>query len=202
MLMIRLSRIGKKKQPTYRVTVAEKTKDTFGDALEILGSYDPRRKIVNLKEDRIKYWLSQGAQASGTVHNLLVEHKITEGPKVKVSSLRKKKEEKKESASASADTEAMADKKASTFVETTVDESADKEKEKPEKPEESKEANISAEGKSQPAPPVDQSGDSQSASSKEKTSTDRKVETIAKTDEQKDTGEDKKEEEISVKENK
>ncbi len=96
MLTIRLSRRGKNKKPTYRLIVGEKSKDTFGDALEILGYYNPRAnpKIVSLKGERIKHWLSVGSQISPTVHNLLVDQKIISGPKVKVSSIKKKKVEK------------------------------------------------------------------------------------------------------------
>ena len=75
MLSIRLSRVGKKKQPIYRVTVNEKTRDPYGKFLEILGHYDPRsadKKLV-LKEDRVTYWLSVGAQPSDTVKNLLIK---------------------------------------------------------------------------------------------------------------------------------
>lgn len=82
--MIRLQRIGKKKQPTYRVVVSEKSKDLFGAQLEILGNYNPvaKPKTIELKAERIKYWLSVGAQASATVHNLLVQNGVIHGKKV------------------------------------------------------------------------------------------------------------------------
>jgi len=85
MLMIRLQRIGKKKQPTYRLVISEKTKDTQGDSLEILGHYNPlsKDKTLELKEDRIKHWLDKGAQASNTVHNLLIKAGIVTGKKKK-----------------------------------------------------------------------------------------------------------------------
>jgi len=83
MLVIRLTRIGKKNQPAYRVVLTEKTNPVRGKFQEILGSYNPRLKSKQLKAERIKYWLSKGAQASGTVHNLLVNEKIISGPKVK-----------------------------------------------------------------------------------------------------------------------
>lgn len=84
MLAIRLQRIGKKKQPTYRVVVSDKKKDLYGKHLEILGNYNPVSipKTISLNADRIKYWLSQGAQASATVHNLLVREKVIEAKKV------------------------------------------------------------------------------------------------------------------------
>jgi|SRR3989344_4677090 len=83
MLVIRLTRIGKKNQPAYRVILTEKTNPVNGKFIEILGSYSPRLKTKQLKVERIKYWISKGAQSSDTVHNLLVNEKIISGPKVK-----------------------------------------------------------------------------------------------------------------------
>jgi small subunit ribosomal protein S16 len=108
MLTIRLSRVGKKKQATFRVIVSEKTKDTIGDYLELLGYYNPHTNTAELKEDRIKYWISKGAQTSGTVHNLLVGKKIITGDKIKVANIKKKPEEAKtESAPVAKPTEAV-----------------------------------------------------------------------------------------------
>lgn len=85
MLIIRLQRLGKKKQPTYRLIVSEKHKDTQAGSLEILGHYNPtvNPKIKEFKTERIKYWLQKGAQLSDTVHNLLLEAGIVEGKKRK-----------------------------------------------------------------------------------------------------------------------
>lgn len=88
--MIRLSRVGKNKQPTYRLIVNEKTKDPWGTYIENLGNYNPRTKKAELKKDRIKEWISKGAQTSETVHNLLIEHGVIEGKKLNVSKLTKK----------------------------------------------------------------------------------------------------------------
>jgi small subunit ribosomal protein S16 len=95
MLNIRLTRVGKKNKPMYRLTIAEKTKDPYGKALEILGSYNPHSKELQVKGDRIQYWISQGAQMTPTVNNLLVEQKIIEGKKVVASKKGKKAEEAK-----------------------------------------------------------------------------------------------------------
>lgn len=83
MVVLRLSRVGKKSHATWRLIVSDKRKDTFGTYLELLGSYDPHQKpaAVQLKADRIKYWLSVGAQPSPTVHNLLIDQGILPGPK-------------------------------------------------------------------------------------------------------------------------
>lgn len=80
---IRLTRVGRKNAPSYRVIVVAKHKDPWGKPLEVLGHYNPRRTPVELvlKADRIKHWLSQGAEASDTVWNLLVTAKVVEGKK-------------------------------------------------------------------------------------------------------------------------
>jgi small subunit ribosomal protein S16 len=71
--MIRLSRIGKKKHPFYRVVVTEKTRPRNGRFVEIVGTYDPQKKpaAVELNNERIQYWLSKGAQPSDTLRSLL-----------------------------------------------------------------------------------------------------------------------------------
>lgn len=93
MVKIRLARFGKKKQPTYRLIISDSRKDTLGTFIESVGFYDPRAKKSDLKTERIKYWISKGAQPSSTVHNLLVENKVIEGKKVKVSNMSKKAKE-------------------------------------------------------------------------------------------------------------
>ncbi|MBU1038889.1 30S ribosomal protein S16 [Patescibacteria group bacterium] len=85
MLAIRLARIGKKQKAYFRLIVSEKTKDTHGDYLEILGNLNPHTNpsTVVLKEDRIIYWLSKGAQPSAVVHNMLVDKGLLKVAKVK-----------------------------------------------------------------------------------------------------------------------
>jgi len=97
MLAIRLQRIGKKNRPSYRVVVSEHKRDLYGRHNEILGNYDPVAipKTINLKADRIKYWLSVGAQPSATVHNLLVKQGVIDGKKVRAWRPKKKAEEAK-----------------------------------------------------------------------------------------------------------
>lgn len=92
MLVIRLSRVGKKNKPVYRVIISEKRKDLYGDSLEILGSYNPHTKELKIDAEKTKYWLSKGAGMSATVNNLLIEKKIIEGKKVKVAKSRQSKE--------------------------------------------------------------------------------------------------------------
>jgi len=85
MLTIRLTRVGKKKDSSFRVVVIEsKRKIQAGNYLEMVGSYDPRIDKVELKADRIKHWISMGATVSDTVHNLLVSNKIIDAKKINV----------------------------------------------------------------------------------------------------------------------
>lgn len=95
MLTIRLTRVGKKKDSSFRVVVIEsKRKIKAGNYTEMVGSYDPRVDKVDLKTDRIKHWLGMGATVSPTVHNLLISNKVIEGKKINV--LPKKTVPKKE----------------------------------------------------------------------------------------------------------
>jgi small subunit ribosomal protein S16 len=77
-LTIRLSRIGKKKKPFYRVVVIERTRPRDGRVRELVGTYDPLKKPAEIKLDaeRIKYWLGVGAQPSDTVRSFLRQQKI------------------------------------------------------------------------------------------------------------------------------
>ncbi len=93
MLKIRLARIGKKKRPAYRFIVSDSTKDTFGRALEIVGNYNPFSKVVEVKKDRILYWISKGAQISPTAHNLLVDQNVISKEKVRASKSGKKRKD-------------------------------------------------------------------------------------------------------------
>jgi len=73
MLKIRLRRVGSKKQPSYRVVVAESTAPRDGKFVEIIGFYNPRTQpeTIKVKEDRALYWLSVGAQPTDSMSRLL-----------------------------------------------------------------------------------------------------------------------------------
>jgi small subunit ribosomal protein S16 len=73
MVKIRLRRVGAKKQPSYRVVVADSRSPRDGRFIETIGFYNPRTKpqTVEIKEDRALYWLSQGAQPTDAVAGLL-----------------------------------------------------------------------------------------------------------------------------------
>jgi len=93
MLTIRLSRTGKRKQPYYRIVLQEKTRDPWSPAIEVLGQMNPRldRAETVLDEERIKYWLSKGAEVSKGLHNLFVDKKLLKGKKVNNISLTEKR---------------------------------------------------------------------------------------------------------------
>lgn len=69
----------------FRLVAVEKGRDPYGQVLENLGAYNPHSKELAAKAERIKYWLSKGAQMSATVNNLLIEKKIIEGKKATAS---------------------------------------------------------------------------------------------------------------------
>ncbi|MBN1221173.1 MAG: 30S ribosomal protein S16 [Anaerolineae bacterium] len=73
MVKIRLRRMGAKKQPSYRVVVADSRSPRDGRFLEIIGHYNPRTEpaVVNIQEDRVLHWLSEGAQMTEPVERLL-----------------------------------------------------------------------------------------------------------------------------------
>jgi small subunit ribosomal protein S16 len=71
--MIRLARVGARKQPYYRVVVIEKDRARNGRSVEVVGTYNPRTNpaSVDLKLERIEYWKGKGAQPSDRVAKLL-----------------------------------------------------------------------------------------------------------------------------------
>ncbi len=93
MLIIRLQRVGKKNQPTFRVVLTEKTAPPKGRYIEKLGYLDPRTKKNSLDEERINYWISKGAQPSDTVWNLLVKNGIIKEKKRSIKIKAKKEKE-------------------------------------------------------------------------------------------------------------
>lgn len=96
MLAIRFNRVGKKNQAQFRIVLQEHTVAPGGRHVEILGSYDPHHKKAVLKEERIKYWLSKGAQASDTVFNFFLSKGLVIGPKRKIKIPKKAEEVKPE----------------------------------------------------------------------------------------------------------
>lgn len=144
MLTIRLNRVGKKNKPYFRIILQEHTIAPGGRHVDVLGSYDPHAKKAVLKEEKIKYWLEKGAQASDTVYNLFVKNGIITGEKRKVkipakgkSSTAEDKKDKKEEGAviAKAETDKKEDEKEETKKEETPAEVEAKEEAKEEKTE-------------------------------------------------------------------
>lgn len=75
---LRLRRMGKKKQPIYKVVAADSRSPRDGKFLEAVGIYNPLTKphTVDLKEERVNYWLDKGAQPTDTVKSLLSQKGI------------------------------------------------------------------------------------------------------------------------------
>lgn len=79
---MRLQRIGRKNNPTYRVIVTDsRNAAKRGKSVDLLGSYDPKLGNFQIDGEKAKYWISKGVQVSDTVHNFLVSKKIIEGKK-------------------------------------------------------------------------------------------------------------------------
>jgi small subunit ribosomal protein S16 len=76
MLSIRMTRMGSKKKPYFRVVLSEARSGLLGDVVENLGTYNPRSKPaqVNIDKARIEYWLTKGARPSDSVRTLLARH--------------------------------------------------------------------------------------------------------------------------------
>jgi len=107
MLSIRLKRVGSKNDPSFRVIVQDHRRHpTRGNVVEYVGSYDARKGKPQINSERVQYWLSQGAQATDTVHNLLVDTKVIKDKKVNAHNSKtkivKKEEPKKEEPKAAA----------------------------------------------------------------------------------------------------
>jgi len=74
-VMIRLARVGARKQPYYRIVVIEKDRARNGRSIEVVGTYNPRTNpaSVDLKHERVAYWRGVGAQLSPTVAKLVAK---------------------------------------------------------------------------------------------------------------------------------
>jgi small subunit ribosomal protein S16 len=90
MLKIRLFRVGKRNQPTFKIVVTDRRNaPRAGRFREELGFYNPLTKQRSLHKERVQYWLSKGSQPSETVYNLLLAEKIIEGKKIPLHKKRK-----------------------------------------------------------------------------------------------------------------
>lgn len=85
MLKIRLQRIGRKNDPSFRAVLTDSKNSTkSGKFLKVVGTYNPKAGVAKFDGEAIKHWISKGAQISDTMHNFLVAQKIIEGKKKNV----------------------------------------------------------------------------------------------------------------------
>lgn len=83
--MMRLQRVGRKNDPSYRIVVTDKrTGPKSGKHIDLLGSYNPKLSQFQIDADKAKEWIGKGVQLSDTLHNMLVDKKIIEGKKINV----------------------------------------------------------------------------------------------------------------------
>jgi small subunit ribosomal protein S16 len=85
MLMMRLQRVGRRNDPSYRIVVTNKRTGPKSDKhVDRLGSYNPKLNHLQLDVEKAKEWLAKGVQPSDTMHNLLVSEKVIAGQKKNV----------------------------------------------------------------------------------------------------------------------
>src|SRR5688572_4955978 len=85
MLKMRLQRIGRKNDPSFRVIVTDSRRGPkSGKRVDLVGSFNPKLDRVQIDGEKVKTWMAQGVQVSDTLHNLLVTEKIIEGKKINV----------------------------------------------------------------------------------------------------------------------
>jgi len=135
MLKIRLQRIGRRNDPHFRVLVAEHTEGPKSNKfVEKVGTVNPKTKDIQLNEERIKYWLSVGAQASGRVHNMLVKAGIIKADTINVLPQKSpvvKEEETKDEAPAKEESEGEKAEDTETKEKSKEDEPKDEKAEEP-----------------------------------------------------------------------
>ena len=97
---IRLRREGALNRPYFKVVVADKRSPRDGKFIEIVGTYDPKKRGMNstLKLDRIEHWISKGAQPSDTVRSLIKKNKNPEAAAKKMAAVEAKKAAKPKAA--------------------------------------------------------------------------------------------------------
>lgn len=94
MLAIKLKRIGKKHQGSFRLVIMEKRSKMRGASIEDLGFFNPHTDEQKIAHDRVRYWLGVGALPTPSVHNILVRIGVLNTKKVAVHSKPKKTETK------------------------------------------------------------------------------------------------------------
>ena len=133
MLMMRLQRVGRKNDPSFRIVVTDKRTGVKSDKhVDRLGSYNPKMNHVQIDAVKAKEWLAKGVQPSDTLHNILVSQKVIEGKKKNVlprkspiideAAIKRAEEEKAKKAEAEAKAQADAEAAEPAPVEVVADE--------------------------------------------------------------------------------
>lgn len=144
MLKIRLKRVGRKHDPSFRIVITEHTAPAQGGYLESVGFYNAAQKQLQLDKERVQHWLSNGAQPSPVVHNILVKEGVLKAEKIQVHARPKKgavaeEEAPKEEAPAEG-AEAPAEEAEAPVEEKTEEAPAEEEKKEEEVPAEEEKA--------------------------------------------------------------
>lgn len=82
--MIRLQRVGRRNNPAFRIVVTDSKNGPKAKYLEMVGSYNPKAGTSEVNAERITHWISNGAQLSATMHNMLVSKGVIKGKKINV----------------------------------------------------------------------------------------------------------------------
>ena len=136
MLMMRLQRVGRKNDPSFRIVVTDKRTGVKSDKhVDRLGSYNPKMNHVQIDGEKAKEWIAKGVQPSDTVHNILVSQKVIEGKKKNVlpkkspiiDEAKIKAEAEAAAAKVEAEAKAKADAEAAASAALVVDVVADEE---------------------------------------------------------------------------
>jgi small subunit ribosomal protein S16 len=136
MLMMRLQRVGRKNDPSFRIVVTDKRTGVKSDKhVDRLGSYNPKMNHVQIDGEKAKEWIAKGVQPSDTVHNILVSQKVIEGKKKNVlpkkspiiDEAKIKAEAEAAAAKVAAEAKAKADAEAAAAAALVVDVVADEE---------------------------------------------------------------------------
>jgi len=154
MLKIRLQRVGRKNDPSFRLVVVDsRTGPKSGNHVEVLGSYNARAGSPVINKERALHWISVGAQLSSTVHNLFVAEKVIKGEKVNVlpkkSPIVKEKTEDEKSSADEGSTEEATSTEEKEEKEVTADEAPKETEPAPEPKKE--ESTPSDDGEEKPA---------------------------------------------------
>ena len=166
MLVIRLSRTGRRNSPHFRVVVAEKSAPIKGKFVEILGHFDPIQKAFKVAKDRVIYWFENGAQPTQRVAKLLLKYEDLKTVAIVERPARKPRKPAESPADNQAGGEAKTEDKKEAPAEGEA-EAPEVKAEESEKPAEEAKEEAPVENKKEEAPAEEKSEESTEDASKE-----------------------------------